>query len=236
MGGNFSALKELKEYYPNGKIRKHEFYQDGHLEGERKEWHKNGQLYIQELYQDGKLNGEQKEWYENGYLSRERSYRMGGSIIEARYFYDGNWSLLHARKETKIWDPSGYLWSHNIRRPNDVHESKIWYSNGQLRDREFYRDKLNLLSIETWHENGYPKSRTFFQDGKKEGEWRHWMLDSIGNIRKFSRGGKVIDDHFTIRKKMILLALKRKLFRLKHRNFPLNEIIISDLINFTLNM
>lgn len=235
MGGNFSALEERKESYPNGRIRKHEFYLNGKLEGERKEWYENGQLHIRESYQDGKLDGDQREWYENGYLRRDKVYRLGRQIADTIWIYDENLSF--TREEMKTWTHSGHLWGCNIRHQNDVYELKIWYQNGQLRDHEVYYDKLNIHSRKTWHQNGHPKSREFFQVGVKEGEWRYWSLDGVGDIRKFSRDGKVIDYHFSIRKKTILLALKRKLlFRLKHRHFPLNEFIISDLINFTLNM
>lgn len=240
MGGNFSALKEFKEFHPNGQIRKHEFYQNGQLEGTRKEWHDNGQLYVQEeSYREGKLHGKRKEWHEDGRLKKETSYLIGAPFYETSWIFVGNLPFQHEEQETKqckLWDLSGrHLWKHEIYYPNNIYESKTWYGNGHLNEHAIYFKQLLIRFSESWRDNGRPQSRECYKDGKKEGEWIYWNPNDPKNIRRFYRDGIPIVNDFTVQKKMIVLALRRKLYFLKYRYFSLDRFIINDLTNFILN-
>ena len=60
---------EYKEWYENGQIEKHCWYnKDNTLDGEYKRWYDNGQLAIHCWCKDGNSNGEYKQWYDNGQL------------------------------------------------------------------------------------------------------------------------------------------------------------------------
>lgn len=62
----------LKVYFPNGKVKFEEHYQNNKLHGEVKRWSQESsyQLMAQLTYKEGKLHGEQKKWFATGELHK----------------------------------------------------------------------------------------------------------------------------------------------------------------------
>jgi len=71
---------EYKEWYSNGELAIHCFYENGEREGEYKEWYENGQLDTHCFYKDDLREGEYKSWYYNGELWEHCFYKNGKII------------------------------------------------------------------------------------------------------------------------------------------------------------
>lgn len=253
-----NEIKEHKGYWRNGKIYSQEFYRNGQpegehkywdedeniqnlisykngsLDGESKSWYRNGQLCTQEFYRNGKAEGETKSWHANGTLGMRTLYQNGVAKEMMKWFDNGNlegsltWQS--GTSQYKFWDIEGNLWKHDIYRDR-LCETKEWYHNGQLRIHGFSRSGIWEEKLETWHDNGYPKTWEFFRGEEcREGECKCWMLTG-SCLRTYCRNGLIIDENFTIRKKMALLSIKRKLSPLKYIHALLATFILDDLTN-----
>jgi antitoxin component YwqK of YwqJK toxin-antitoxin module len=68
---------EYKEYYHNGQLKSHLFYQDGCLHGECKFYYDNGQLKEHAFCQHNILHGESFEYTRSGRLRKYACYENG---------------------------------------------------------------------------------------------------------------------------------------------------------------
>lgn len=66
-------------YFPDGKLKFQETFNDNRLEGSVKRWSKKDgyQLMAHLTYRHGKLHGEQKQWYSTGELHKHMNINMG---------------------------------------------------------------------------------------------------------------------------------------------------------------
>ena len=80
---------QLISYYPNGKRKGVQTYQDGVLHGLDLEWHDNDSLRHSIGYKQGKYDGELKTYYKSGKLKREELYKAGEQQYGNCYAEDG---------------------------------------------------------------------------------------------------------------------------------------------------
>jgi antitoxin component YwqK of YwqJK toxin-antitoxin module len=71
---------EYKEYHANCRLNVHTSLQNGKLHGEYKQYSRNGQLFVHTFYQNGKKHGEYKEYHNNGELSYTTFFYQGGDL------------------------------------------------------------------------------------------------------------------------------------------------------------
>ncbi|MBC5994159.1 energy transducer TonB [Pontibacter cellulosilyticus] len=81
---------QLITYYPNGKRKGVQTYEDGILHGLDIEWHENDSLRQSIGYEKGKYNGELKTYYKSGKLKREELYKNGEQQYGKCYAEDGS--------------------------------------------------------------------------------------------------------------------------------------------------
>ncbi|GAB3194952.1 TonB family protein [Pontibacter aydingkolensis] len=81
---------QLLSYYPNGKRKGVQTYQDGMLHGLDMEWHDNDSLRHSIGYKQGKLDGEFKAYYKTGKLKRKERYKEGEQQYGKCYAEDGS--------------------------------------------------------------------------------------------------------------------------------------------------
>lgn len=117
---------EIKEYYPNGQLKKSTTYKNQKLHGKNSKYYSNGQLELVEHYNANVLNGERKsfknngtpvvdEYYENGVRDRGFvKYDAYGKVIELGNYTKGikvgSWSYVkNNQKITETYDEKGQL-------------------------------------------------------------------------------------------------------------------------------
>jgi len=66
---------ECKDYFEDGTIARHVFYEGCSIYGEYKEYHENGNLSIRAFYKNNKLHGECKKYDINGVLTEHLFYK-----------------------------------------------------------------------------------------------------------------------------------------------------------------
>lgn len=71
-------IRETKEYYSNGKIKKETRIVNG--EGKTTTYYENGKVETITTYKEGKINGTKKEFDNNGKLLKETLYKDGVEI------------------------------------------------------------------------------------------------------------------------------------------------------------
>jgi uncharacterized protein len=135
---------------------------------------------------------------------------------------------------------------------SDLQEYKSFYSNGQIKRREFYRDEKLEGECKCWHKNGRVKSLAFYRNGNMEGEFKSWYKNGkIMNHVVFQRGfpegkfkqwydngellicqlrrnGKSVSQYFNKGKMSRILRLKKFLL---NRTDQLDTVLIADLAN-----
>lgn len=107
-------------------------------------------------------------------------------------------------------------------------EHKIWYINGQLYKHDFYREDQLEGECKSWHDNGVLWVREFYCNGLRNGEYGCW--DSDGRLFRYSfyRHEKLIVPCFTFQLKYTLLKIKTSYH--KSRLSFINKFLISDLV------
>jgi antitoxin component YwqK of YwqJK toxin-antitoxin module len=137
-----------KSYYPNGKLRKKEFYRNGELE-KNKEWYEDGKLEGVWFYRDrGRKLKKYKQWHENGNIARYSSSKKNG------------WN------ETKVWHTNGVLMIHRFCF-NHLLEGvyKAWHESGNIGYLEFYRDGKIEGEHRSWNSSGILRTQSYYRNG-----------------------------------------------------------------------
>lgn len=158
---------------------------------------------------------EYKEWIEHGCLRSQRVYRNEDFEIvdvEFKWWYDDG--TPHREEHwTKTMMLNG--------------KQKVWHSNGQLCEEEFYQDGLFENWHKSWHKNGTPFCFKNYKNGNGEGEERAWTPDGKLERHYYVRNCRNVDSFFNYKKKRSLVRIKTSLLG---RCFPsLNTFLIPDL-------
>ena len=77
-----------KTYFPNGCMKKWEFFKDGILDGKTIEWYQNGNKKIEGVYSNGKKQGVFLSWKEDGSLILKQIF-VNGLICNLIHYYNG---------------------------------------------------------------------------------------------------------------------------------------------------
>ena len=86
------ANGDTLEYYPNGNIKKKAFFKNDKQEGEYIAYYKNGAIMQKVLYKNGVRNGEAIAYYENGVIE-QKAYFVNGKKEKEHLYYDKNGNL-----------------------------------------------------------------------------------------------------------------------------------------------
>ena len=85
-------IKEVFEYYPNGKMKTKAHYVDDTLNGELTIYFENGRLKKKILYKNGVRNGEAAEYYESGTI-KQKAYFINDKLEKEDLYYDEKGNL-----------------------------------------------------------------------------------------------------------------------------------------------
>ena len=80
------------EYYPNGNIKKKAFFKNDKQEGEYTVYYESGVIMQKVLYKNGVRNGEAIAYYENGVIE-QKAYFVNGKKEKEHLYYDKNGNL-----------------------------------------------------------------------------------------------------------------------------------------------
>lgn len=80
------------EYYPNGNIKKKAFFKNDKQEGEYTVYYESGVIMQKVLYKNGVRNGEAIAYYENGVIE-QKAYFVNGKKEKEHLYYDENGNL-----------------------------------------------------------------------------------------------------------------------------------------------
>lgn len=87
---------EGKYWYENGQLQEHTFYNGDKREGTSKSWYKNGNIRIHTFYHEGKLDGKYMLWHDNGRPNLMAKCHLDKNEGESKY-YNWNGRLIHSR-------------------------------------------------------------------------------------------------------------------------------------------
>ena len=86
------ANGDTLEYYPNGNLKKKAFFKNDKQEGEYTVYYESGVIMQKVLYKNGVRNGEAIAYYENGVIE-QKAYFVNGKKEKEHLYYDKNGNL-----------------------------------------------------------------------------------------------------------------------------------------------
>lgn len=107
-------MREVCLYWPNGKLKRRCFFQEGLRVGIDQMWNEEGQLVDEGHYEKGKPVGAHRRWDEKGTLIEEIVYLDEGKFDLRQWDGKGNlrveaiWSKEAYRE--KVWDRFQKIW------------------------------------------------------------------------------------------------------------------------------
>lgn len=131
--------KVVKEYYPNGKVRK-EYYinSKNQKNGLYREYYENGRVKYFYFYVSNLLNGEQREYYDNGNLRALAYYKKSKPDSIVKWYY-----------------PNGVLQSESFRLEGQLFGGQKEYSSdGRLKDMYFMKNDSDQLFSFDFNDEG----------------------------------------------------------------------------------
>ena len=90
---NEMANGDTLEYYPDGNIKKKAFFKNDRQEGEYTVYYESGAIMQKVLYKNGVRNGEAIAYYENGNIE-QKAYFVNGKKEKEHLYYDKNGKLM----------------------------------------------------------------------------------------------------------------------------------------------
>lgn len=139
---------ELREFYPDGKLREKAYSRNGKLEGRREIYNENGVLTSSGDYVGGKMNGEWIVYFANGEIFARGNFKSNKT--------DGVWKM--------YWE-NGKI-NHEVSYKDGVRDglSLTYDEDGKLYSKMNYKNgKLNGPSI-FYYESGQPGLVAVFKD------------------------------------------------------------------------
>jgi hypothetical protein len=146
--------------------------------------------------------------------------------FKSRGFYQNG--ELEGKRE--VWYENGQISNLEFYRGGKFEgERKTWYDNGQLANHDSYRDGEREGKHNSWNKNGSISGISYVKAGLAHGEYRYYWNDCPSSCY-WCKDGRIIDGHFTFRKRRTWLRWKRMLApRLMRDNQTPNPFLISDL-------
>jgi len=85
----------------------------------------------------------------------------------------------------------GFIKYKEIYKDAKLEGEQLWWENGQLFSKLFYKEGKQEGEQESWWENGQLMSKYFYKDGKKEGEQLTWHRNGQLVSKEFYKEGKL---------------------------------------------
>lgn len=124
---NQTFTKQVKYYYPDGKLKQIGFIKNGKKEKEWKLYHQNGNLEVIAFFQNGEPDGQWKAYHKNGKLKLIAFFQNGNPMGEWRY-YDENENLIKTE---------------NYKNENSEDISKNYYGNKKINSNNLIYTYIN---------------------------------------------------------------------------------------------
>jgi len=182
----------------------------------------------------------ESQYYENGRIREEKIYQNDElRHVKSWHYTNGNglerlseqWSYKDGKLEGEktIWGIDGRLQARAFYRNGKLEgEYKIWFLE-QLGFLDCYQDgKLNGKST-SWHIDGQPRSTGFYRAGEREGEYKFLRQNGSIDHCVYYRRGRTVDRFFSLRKKIAILRVKKRIL-MKFLIPVISSYIISDLL------
>jgi antitoxin component YwqK of YwqJK toxin-antitoxin module len=211
--------EEHRSYYrPGGGLREQSFFRKDHLIGERKLYNENGKLYRHEIYQNRRHSRKDKKSPITLMLREVKHYYKTGQLHGHDFYYDGE-----DEGEHKLWYPNGQLCSSKFYHKGKRDGITTTYSDDGIMISLTRYSKGELHGMyKLWHRNGYIYEYVYFCNGKREGQHKTYNTDgSIYMHSYFYHDCRIA--YLTVRKVMALLYFKNRL-RIKLRQKIVNRL------------
>jgi antitoxin component YwqK of YwqJK toxin-antitoxin module len=107
---------------------------------------------------------------------------------------------------------------------------QTFYNDGKLATKSSFRNGKMDGEYRLWYADGNLCFRAYCKNGKMQGEYEERNNDGIIRMYLYYINHKIIDDKFSLRKKLALIQATRRFSG--HNLFPtINSYLISDLSN-----
>ena len=127
----------------------------------------NGMVYCEfgdnGFYINGKRDGEHKRWFDNGQLRDLGNYDNGKFIDYQSWFENGNQHI------------------HNIPIKDSLYFMKVWFENGQLKQKISKKGFIREGESREWYEDGNLNNIINYKNGLFDGEWISYYKEDNGN-------------------------------------------------------
>ena len=128
----------------------------------------NGMVYSKYgdngFYINGKRDGEHKRWYDNGQLSDLGNYDNGIFV------------------NCKSWFKNGNQYLENIPIKDSLYTVKIWFENGQLKNRYTKKGWKKEGEFREWFEDGTLRVISNFKNHLNDGERKQYIKNKDGSL------------------------------------------------------
>ena len=189
----------VKDFYPNGQLKRDGKLLNGKPEGLWQEYHPNGQLHIKTTYQDGRPEGSWQEYDSKGILRFKQSYISGLPDGTAQQYDETGQLMVGTVEGETIIDPlsavtveadTAAALAATTFGDDDVTKNigsienglvTIVYPSGQLKITGNVADGQKEGLWEEYHPTGHIKQRTYYKQGKIDGSWEEF--DEHGQIK-----------------------------------------------------
>ena len=142
-------IKEVFEYYPNGKMKTKAHYVDGALNGELTIYFENGNIKEKSFVMGGTLNGDAFEYYPSGELKYKSFFKDGKKEGESLSYYE------NGKLKKKI------LYKNGVRNgeaaeyyESGIIKQKAYFINDKLEKEDLYYDEKGNLTKTEIYKNG----------------------------------------------------------------------------------
>ena len=142
-------IKEVFEYYPNGKMKTKAHYVDGALNGELTIYFENGNIKEKSFVMGGTLNGDAFEYYPSGKLKYKSFFKDGKKEGESLSYYE------NGKLKKKI------LYKNGVRNgeaaeyyESGIIKQKAYFINDKLEKEDLYYDEKGNLTKTEIYKNG----------------------------------------------------------------------------------
>ncbi|MFA6582804.1 MAG: hypothetical protein WCS77_00780 [Elusimicrobiaceae bacterium] len=193
----------VKEFYPNGKIKVEELYQNGALNGKRIKYDELGRIWAEETYQNGMLDGlvkihnyfkdkvfEEEAFFKNNKLNgvRKSYYPNGNPSVEETY----KEGLLHGVRKS-YYENGSINTEENYEHDRLCGTRRRYYDTGQLWNEESYMDG-HLHGLRTdFYITGQTRLTENYKTGRLEGERKFFYENGRPMYEETYTYGKLVN-------------------------------------------
>ena len=178
-----------KTFYPDGRLNKEMYYDNGVLDGLYKEFNPNGTLALVLKYEKGKIVETKEETLAEEDLTVKREFKNDGKLsfvgnyreempVGIHRFYNPEGKVINS----KIYDSGGHVVAEGIVDETGSKEGdwKDYYLTGEIRDIGNYLDNKKSGHWTYYYKNGKKEQEGNYIRDLPDGQWTWFYID--GNI------------------------------------------------------